>query len=313
MNSSSSHASFKQFENIFHYASLSLVPISFLSNLLMFKVFSSKNLRKLSISTYFRVISIINLYISLNWIRQFMSIHFDFKFFDKSTLICKFGLYLIYVCNGMLAWNLVAANIDRYLIIAYPNRVHFFKKHSLLIVVILSFYNFALYSFLLIDFRLIPSQNLSNSTLLIMTCSSDSGLIYMLETIDLVSGSLVPFSIMLVSSLAMIVTIIKSRTRMRASSNAIIKNKKSKFKSIKRNVRFAITTIIIDFLFVLCTSLVPIIDFLFFKYKDFFSSDLGNFIFFLGDFLYYLFVAIVFFIQLASNRLVRKNFFKLLC
>lgn len=316
MNSSTDNVydAFNKFQEVVFYGSLILLVLGLPGNILMFIVFSSKNLRKLSVSTYYRAMSIFSLYMTINWIRQFLTWEFNFYLWNVSHIMCKFGMFSIYTTRGILSWYLVVIGIDRFIAIAYPIRFKFIITYPfpILAVVILALYNSGIYFYTFFDFKLVDIDDDTNSTYFNCDLSSDY-MTFATNIIDLVNTVLMPFFIMLALSIATIVTIVKSRARMGVfEKKGGVGGNGQANRCRHRDARFARTTLVFNMTFFICTSPIPIAHFLNDSYPIFFSSGLGNFISFISIFLYYLFFSVAFYIQLVANSLVRASFIRII-
>ena len=149
-----------------NYTSVLIVALGVPGNLLMFILFGQRTLRKLTISPYFRLMAISNIYTVLNWTRLFMEVMFDFYLLDVSEVVCRIGMFLISIAGPISSWCLVAAGIDRFLTIVYPNKFSFLKKpqFSLIISVIIFIYNFGFYSHVLFLNHVSPYYGPSSAT-----------------------------------------------------------------------------------------------------------------------------------------------------
>lgn len=225
---------------ILNYSCVPIAVLGFVGNLLMLVVFSQHTLRKLTVSAYFRASALINLYINLNLIKIFASLQLNYVLRNQSRFLCKSVMFFIYATGAMSAWYLVAAGIDRLVTIVYPNRFAFMHRtHTpLVIIAILSVYNFFYYfhMWFTYDLILVPVDysdysdysdsssdsfpnfhDLSNSSTIddSLNTTNSSSPLYVYDCLanfqgngfdvsDLVNTAVVPFLIMLASTLATI-------------------------------------------------------------------------------------------------------------
>lgn len=134
-----------------------IFSIGIVGNILMFLVFYRNSLAKLSVSVYFRAMSISNLFININMIRSFnVSTESEYYLANHSVFLCKGFYFVIYAGGAVAAWFLVAADLDRFLMIAYPNRFHFIRKgrFPLYLVIGIIVYNTPFYVPLLFEAKL---------------------------------------------------------------------------------------------------------------------------------------------------------------
>lgn len=284
---------------IFFNASLTLVIFGLVGNTMMFLVFSRHNLRRLSISTYFRAMAILNCFITLNWLKLFFDKQYNYNLSNQSQFLCKLLYYTIYSARPMSAWILVAAGIDRFLTIVYPTLFSFIRKpkFQLAVVCIISFYNAAYYVHLVFNENLSFNPN-TNST----TCICWA--IRYLYLSDLINTAVLPFAFMVVSSTAICVYVIKSRKRVRKYTlGSGIPSRRS------RDIKFGFTLIVLNIYFFLSNAPNPLFNFLNF-YIDI-NANVKQVlrVNFIG--LYYSFYSLVFYAQLLANGLIRQEFFRL--
>lgn len=134
------------FEMILRVATLTAIIMGLIGTVLQFLVYSRKKLLKLSFSLYFRVISIVDAFILLHFIRFYIRVQFDFNITDKNEIVCKLVHYSIYVAGPISEWIMVAISADRLVAIVFPRRFMFiFRKQFQVIVLIVIFAANSLY------------------------------------------------------------------------------------------------------------------------------------------------------------------------
>lgn len=74
---------------------LGMVVIGIVDNLLMFIVYSQRNVRKLSVANYFRAILIANILANIISANSFTSSYFNFYFSNISLFSCQVFNFLI--------------------------------------------------------------------------------------------------------------------------------------------------------------------------------------------------------------------------
>jgi hypothetical protein len=308
---------------IFNFASLVLIPLGLVGNTLMFIVYTTqKRLKRLSVSIYFRIMAIINLYITLNWIKIFLIKQYNYYIANQSAFLCKSVYYLIYWTGPMSSWLCVLVSVDSFLKIAFPNRFQNLHKlkNQLIIIALALIYNMAYYFFMLFDFnfKAVSSQPLShienNHT---NTSGSDSSpsKIYkclpsnelLLFWLDLINSALLPFIFRLVLSLFSILVIVKSRQTLMISAettNADAINKSRR----QRDIKFGLTTIFLNLVFFVLNAPNP-----FYSAVTFFldiNPELANMLDMLFLAFYYAYYALIFYLQLIVNNVVREELLK---
>lgn len=287
-------------ETVINYSSLLIVLIGIPSNILMFIVYSNRALAKLSISIYFRAMALANFCMSVFWIRKFMGYQFNYEIEDISLFLCKSISFIIYVVSSMASWFLVAAGLDRFLIIAYPVRFQFIRKIRFLFLVLIaiSLYSMLFYSNLLF-FSYMQVSDSENSTFY-PSCEYENSTFIFLS--DLINVAIIPFIIMTISTIGLFYVVYKSRQRMNKfqQPNKSKKDKNSHNRQI-RDLKFGFSMIFTNIVFLTLNGPIT----LYYAIDVNSTSDLEKYF----TIMYYAFFSIEFFLQLAMNSLVRNRFF----
>lgn len=285
---------------------ISIAILGIIGNTLMYLVYSKSSLSKLSVSIYFRAMALSNLLINFNLIRLFFEIWSNFLLIDYSEFSCRSISYLSFVGASLSAWFELAASIDRFLAILYPNRFKMIQKKIFKFIFILSLtvYNFAVYFPLLFDYFIKYSfdQNGNIITQRCITFSTTS-----LERMDFINSTAVPFLFMINFSAATMFGIARSRNRV----NNINMNLNS-LKIKNRDLKFGLTIISVNIIFFVLN--LPK-RFFFMMNLDLLVSQgpLGMTISTtVIMILHYTFFSITFYIQLLVNSIFRKQLVYLL-
>lgn len=113
----------------FAYFTPIIFVVGIIGNSLSLAVFTSKNLRKLSASTYLAALSVADIsslifYVLVEWLRRGLE-HIDpgvkLTFLDKNGF-CQVLLYMAYISRLMSAWIIVIFTIERFTGVCYPLR-----------------------------------------------------------------------------------------------------------------------------------------------------------------------------------------------
>lgn len=314
--------------SILNYSCLVISAFGFVGNSIMFILFSKRSLTKLTVSIYFRTMALVNLYINLNLIKIFLFSQYKYALVDQSQLLCKTIAYLTYFTGPLSAWLLVSAGFDRLFAILYPIRFQFFLKPrtSLILTVILVIYNMIFYFHLWFTVTIRPLKTefniITNSSEIILMCQKSFGSEFYLT--DLVNSAFIPFLFMSCSSMAILKGVLSSRGRIRkfqkeSSYNtsrecSMISTRSSGLnrRSVKsRDLKFGITMIILNVFFFITNAPYPIFNFV----KDYARIPFSSENYFLSNLtivFYYFFYSSVFYVQVGSNSLVRREFLKLI-
>lgn len=140
--------------------SLVFTILGYLGNLLSFIVFSSRSMRRHSISIYFRAIAVFDSICLIDGIYFFISKKFHVDMNTMSDLLCRTKSYFFYATGPIPAWLIVIVSADRFVSIGFPRRFQFLFKSSLQVIIILSIviYNFSLYLFMILNIKFVKSN-----------------------------------------------------------------------------------------------------------------------------------------------------------
>ena len=304
---------------IFFNVSLIFVVLGLIGNVLMFVVFSKRRLRKLSISIYFQSIALVNLYITINWVKQYLIYVEDYYLINESAFLCKAINFTIFVAGPTSAWIQVAAGIDRFLItiVSPTSKFKLIQKRSfqIAIVAFIFIYNSAYYFHMLFDYNLIVtiennSNNDSSDYSFYASCeNNDDRTIYIM--MDLLNNTLVPFIVMIGFTSATIYGVLKAHRR--ANNSVSLSSSEQAHRVRMRDIKFAVTMIVLNFVFLILNAPNPIIGIIIdYSYVDENNSDMFYRLRIWDLFSYYFYYMSVFYFQLAVNSLVRNQFFEIL-
>lgn len=290
------------------YASLLLVVIGLPGNVLMFAIFSRQTLSKLSVSVYFRAMALSNLFININWLKKFSEYQYGFVVIDQSDFLCKSVMFTIYTISAMAAWFMVVAGLDRFIVIVYPNRFLFIQKprFTLSIVVLITIYNIIFNFHILFDTSLTLIANYTDTANTTMVYECDWPLKTVFYISILVNSTIIPFTIMTASTIGMCLVVNNSRNRMRQISNNSSSFDNTRLKKM-RDLRFTVTMIVMNVVFLVLNALNPFFNAL--EYLNIIPEIVP--VDHIATGLFYTFYSTVFYVQLAVNNLVRKEFLEI--
>lgn len=303
---STGSSSFDSVHSILVYSSILIVVVGVPGNILMFIVFSRNALSKLSVSLYFRVMALANLFININWIKKFAQYQYGFVLIDQSGFLCKTIMFSIYTVSAMAAWFMVAASVDRFLVIAFPTRFMFLQKarFPLYVVIAISGYNIIFNFHILIDTDLV-SMTTNSSGYNLTTNECDWPYKSAFYLLILTHSTLVPFLIMIASTIGMTLAVHSSRNRV---SSAYSNSSESFRLKRMRDLKFSITMIFINIVFLILNAPNPLFNAM--QLLNFGSSSIAL-MDYINSALFYTFYSIVFYLQVFFNSLVRRQFFEL--
>lgn len=250
---------------IFAWFSLTIPILGVPGNLGLFLIYSTKSLRKLSISIYFRSIAIFNLFICIFWINIILDYVYNINIVNSSNFWCKFAWFTIYV--PIVGWIEAAINLDRMRTIMFRRKLLFTTTHifQIALVSLIILYNSAYYLISAISPRIrtlyastttghysfaddyfVSNTTIitKNTTLVMHVCYMPYYYIY--NYMDLPNSTLLPFLVKIIASVLTVVFIVKKRKQMRAKNSSLSHQR-------RRNRKFAITVIAMDVAFIVMT------------------------------------------------------------
>lgn len=298
---------FEKLIEVVNYISLIILVLGLPGNILMFIVYFKKSLRKLPVSIYFRAMALSNLFITINWLKIFYRYRIGYALVDTSNSLCKIVSFTIYVSNTISVYCLVVAGWHEFLTIVYPTRFKLIRRSRfpLIVVLIICIYNMAFYFVILIDFELIKGHaNNSSGNNRTQSLECDSATSQHIYLADLINSSVMPFLVMLTSTIATLVGVVRSRRRLKKYSQ-------SQQRKQHRDIKFGITLVVLNLFFLMTNAPNPLYATLY-AYRVI-LTDLAtdSVVWFFLAFINYLFYSIAFYVQLGVNSLVRRDFLDL--
>ncbi len=218
---------------------------------------------------------------------------FNFDPTILSSFACKIYQFINYSLDALSPWCLVYVSVEKFIAIAFPSKRFIFKSIKNQIIFLVSLYLFNILYHLNVPFSVdvITYENISFCT----SISYESQLIFV--NMDLVNYIILPFSLMIIFSILLIVTIFKARRRVRLNDAS------RESKRLKQDIRFSISLISMNLLFLILN--LPIVIYSFISYPD--NSDL----FLIIAYMCYLSYGVNFYLILLTNTLFRQEFFSL--
>ena len=224
-----------------------IVTIGTIANILAFIIFSRKRFENTIFSTYFRFLLVVDtiglVYLALG---KFLYFQFEINIRDFNESLCRLTLLLAYSVPPISAYLVVAISIDRWFTITKPTILLFRRKQSFqvrvcvgIIVANLIYNGQLFFSYVGID------KNQVNSTERICLVQSLNAL----QTMDLINSTIVPFAIMIISTILTVNSVFDSRKKIRQSRNQ--NNSSNQNQIRKRDTKFAITSIAINIIFLI--------------------------------------------------------------
>lgn len=264
-------------------------------NIASFAIFSRETFSKNSINIYCRALAIFDCF-TLNQLYSDINLIF-LKIYPPhgSVGYCKFSFYCTVAFSSIPGWILVAFSLDKMLTMKKLPRFEFIKKRSFQIGLIIgiAIFHVLLYSEVL--FLLNLGYNYYTNT----TYCNSYAMPYanLVVSVYLIEGSLVPFVIMVVTSVFMVKLIRRSGRKSIGGGNlANVRKRRT------RDVKFAITSLTFNFLFIILK--LPLV--LYYLLLSV-NVDSGDYFFQIATLLFFVFSSISFLIHLASNSIFRRE------
>lgn len=217
--------------------------IGLVGSALLFLVYSRASLSSLSVAIYFRSMAVVCIAQNI----FYLIFRYNKGFFTSEWLV---NLYL-YVSESLVpisVWLEVAANFDRLFAILFPLRFKFVRKTLFKCIVIASIviYNMAIFIYYLLGYNLVVKiLNITHN-------DEQMGKKFqtIMNTIDLVSTSTIPFILMLGFTIATFAGIVRAHRRVRSTplhggGNKILLG------MLRRDIKFGITMLVLNFMFLI--------------------------------------------------------------
>lgn len=274
--------------------------VGLIGSALMFIVYFQPKLRQLSMSLYFQCLALLCIYmiikrwILMNYVRQIYKI---------CELLANLVIFIPKMFSSLSAWIEVLASLDRFLTILFPSKFRFIRKTCVQLVFIALVF---IYNMILNLHYVIGLGYLHWITGTPETRRWEAKIKTLTHIILLVNSSVIPFTIMIASSIAMFVGVLRVHRRIKLS----LGRRNDSQRILVRDIRFGVTMFVLNILFFICIGLN------FTRYIfdiNPFNSETQAFaryifthvVIDLADYYYLL----LFYIQLAINSVVRKELF----
>lgn len=232
-----------------------IVIFGLLGNLLSFLVFSRKAFRKSSINVYCRALAIFDCFTAIVLIFNTGSDTdgLGFLLSVKTNIGCKIFLYITVAFSTVSGWILVMFSIDQILNVSNSQRLEMFKKKHVQIGMILTVALVHVLLYLVIPIRLtIIDSPISGTNLTTPLCSvNNMPLTRLFQIIYLIECILVPFVIMMLTTVYILRVLNSSMRRLSVFESKSMRSiaMKSKYKQRK----FALNSVALNILFIALT------------------------------------------------------------
>ena len=272
------------------------IAISLIGNLLSIVIFSKKTFRNNSITTYCIALSIDEFFSLFKFAENIGIIAFNVNLIDQSETICKVFTYIPAIYNAVQPCILVAFSVDKLLSMRMsPIGIIKKKWFQWSIVAGIVLFNIVLYVELAILVKrreVVPDNIICDQTTI--------GFLPSLMIVIVLETCVIPFIIMIVSSLLAIRMLIKSRNSVERGGNVAADRK-------SRDQKFAVSSVTFNILFLVfkTPTMIYYTFFAFYFYRDAYYLNIAIFFSYLNS-------ALFFFAHLVTNSLFRREFFLLI-
>lgn len=287
--------SFEIFLNAITISQAVVLIIGLIGNLISFIIFSRKKFRKNSISTYCRVLAVFESLVLVELIVNVGQIFFNILIIDLSDVACKIFFYVSAEYASMSAWTLVAFSLDKMLNMK-KRRSSILKNKCFQwsIVAIIVVFNLLLF----IEVPIILKREYSPFYTKLFYCDISSIPFYnAFIIVYLFESGLIPFAVMLISSIVTIILLIKSGKALEQAGNLDTRRK-------TRDTKYAISSLTFNFAFI-AFKMPLVVIYILIAY----NSTIDLYFYYISLFLYYFNASSTFFIHFISNSLFRREFF----
>lgn len=254
--------------------------------------FISDSLSSIGPMIIYRSLFINDLLTIVQIVCYFLSYSLYIPVFSASSITCKLLNFLIYSIPAISPIFLVYISIERFISIGYPTKRKYLqnKRNQLIFVLVVCSYNFIYYIPTITGMDLMVYSANDSLVCNYKTYEYQTLLSYM----DLINRVFLPFLLMTIFSIALIIIIFKSRIRILASGSI------SEKKTFKKDVKFSISILIFNFIFLLCN--LPLS--LFLLYPDYLEFP---FLYILLCWLLFVSYTINFYVLIFTNSVFRKE------
>ena len=293
-----------------YVSSIILLPIGLIGNLIVFTIYTRNKFRSLAMARYLACLAIFNIIATTTLVLTIGK--FEWR---KTALFCKIYTYIRYTNIQFCSWLLVLTSIDR-LFSIYDATGALTLRFIKLFITNIKFQVFVttLIFILLLGIN-VPFLVFSTYYLEFGSCGLPEDIGLVIDIIDMLVSTVIPFLIMFVSSILIIKLLFKSRKRvavglqMSISTTNIINTTSQG----SRDLQFAKTVIILNLLFLVCNLPICILLIIWNYYS--FRAEISelmeaqlNMCYSIFSMLIYCYSALPFFVYLKVNSIFRNDF-----
>lgn len=279
------------FTNAMNITTAAIVAVGCIGHVISIMVFARKTFRNNSISTYCISLAIVECLSLVRLAANVSLLAYNVNITDINDLICKWLNFLVILLYSIQPWIMVAFAIDKLLSMRTKSIAILKKKwFQLALVAAIVLVNASMYIYHPI---LIRRREVAPGRFVCDPSTIGFFSAFMIQII--VETSIIPFAIMIFTSILTIWLLIKSRNSVQRTGH-VSKDRKS------RDTKYAISSIAFNFSFIVLK-----LPFSVFYLLNAFYSYYDPYFFSLANFFFYLYSSLGFFLHLATNSLFRRE------
>ena len=276
---------------------IAILTFGLIGNTLGIIVLCNKDLKNIGPRNTYIFLFLSDSFYLLQIIQTYFQYGNNLNLANLSELACKLWNYCNYSFATVSPYLIVYISIERCISITRPSWKFFMRKtrHQLIWFILVEFACMLYY--LPVGLYYKGFSTYDNVTLTIVCDFADRNAQLLISYMDLIARAVVPFFLMIICSVTLIYSLIKSR--LRVVENFLAEENQSFYKEL----RLAVSSISLNLIYIITQLPLSIIMF----QTDYFSDLYYEFSFYIFYFSY----AINFYIILATNSLFRSRFFSL--
>ncbi|CAF0716554.1 unnamed protein product [Brachionus calyciflorus] len=286
--------------DLLFYASITLIPIGFVLNLLSLVIFSRKKFRSLRIGIIYRAITIADLVAILFCFLIYFSPTINNDLQIASDISCKLLNLFMRTCAQSSSWINLLLTIDRFLLIKYSSKkFKLFHNETLLPLIIVGIFIFiAMANSSVLWFNVIERQSFNQTTKI---CMGSQTALFFRDLMAILFRTVLPFILIFILNTILIKAFVEQKQKVSAQ------------KTMRKEMIFAFSIIIMNsFYFV---NLIPIgVSLIFYNIyqNDPVKFSIVTFYSFLAMYITALNNCFPFIINLIFNKIFYREFFDFL-
>ena len=295
-----------------YFVSYLLAPLIFgfglAGNLLGFTIFSNSELNQIGPRLIYKSLFLMDTFmITLIW-QPYFSFGFNKDLTLVSDMACHIYWYIDYIVAPISPILLCYISIERVASVVYSNKILKEKYVQIIALAVAVIFNFLYYIEVAFWYQ-INSVSSENSTLstnetdnkALLSCNfKDIDTQNIISFMDLTNRVLVPFPFMMFTTIWLIYKIVTTRSRV------LLNNATKQERHFNKQIKFSVTAVSLNIIYLILSLPLSVEVFL-----PQYNSDAYLLVYLVVTYMFYAGYSINFYIILATNKLVRKEFYHL--